>query len=254
MSVVEDIQGRDNVETETALLKRQVAACTLILNAENILGYSGHVSARLPDRNTFVIQPIDTPRSDLKPEDLITLDLDCNILFGPTGGKPPAETVLHSEILRARPDINSVAHFHHDVTNSFTLVEGGAMVPVKNHAIRWKNGIPVHPDPAHVAQKHQGEAVANTLGRAHAMQIRAHGQIVTAESVPAVLCDSIHFVENGIAQFNAQSIGTLIALSPEDIESFAREFKRQRHINKVWRYYTGNGRKAGYIPGDWELG
>ena len=259
MSAAEDIRSNgtrenDNINAEIALLKHQVAACTLILNNENILGYSGHVSSRLPDGKTFVIQPIDTPRSDLKPEDLITLDLDLNILSGPKGEKPPAETVLHSEILRARPDVNSVAHFHHDLTNSFTLIEGGQMVPVKNHAIRWKDGIPVHPDPAHVAHKYQGEAVAKTLGQAHAMQIRAHGQVVTAESVPAVLCDSIHFVENGMAQYHAQAIGTLKGLSPEDIESFAKEFKRQRHIDKLWRYYTGNMRRAGVLPGDWDLG
>jgi len=231
MSAAEDYRGFSNIEAEIALIQRQVAACTLILNREGILGYSGHVSARLPDTNTFVIQPIDTPRSDLTPEELITLDLDLNILDNPGGEKPPAETVLHAEILRARPDINSVAHFHHDLANSFTLIEGGALVPVKNHAIRWRNGMPVHPDPAHVAHKHQGEAVAKTLGACHAMQIRAHGQIITGESVPAVLTDSVHFVENALAQYNAQAIGTLKPLSEADMDSFAREFKRPRHIN-----------------------
>ncbi|MGE3247184.1 MAG: class II aldolase/adducin family protein [Beijerinckiaceae bacterium] len=254
MNIKASVGQASNVEQQVALLKRQVSACTLILNAENILGYSGHVSARLPDGKSFLIQPIDTPRSDLKPEDLITCDLDCRVLAGPEGEKPPAETALHAEIFRARPDIMSVAHFHHDMTNSFTLVEGAAMVPVKNHAIRWKDGIPVHPDPAHVASAKQGAAVAATLGDCHAMQIRAHGQIVTGESVPAVLTDSVHFVENGIAQYNAMAIGKLKPLSAEDIESFSREFKRQRHIDKLWRYYVGNMRKAGIVPADWELG
>ena len=253
MSAAEDTRGNSNIEAEIALLKQQVAACTLILNNEGILGYSGHVSARLPNRNTFVIQPIDTPRSDLKPDDLITLDLDLNILSGPRGEKPPAETVLHAEILRARADINSVAHFHHDLTNSFTLIEEGDLRPVKNHAIRWRNGIPVHPDPSHVAHRNQGEAVAKTLGQCHAMQIRAHGQIVTGESVLAVLTDSVHFVENAVAQFNAQTIGTLKPLSEADMDSFDKEFKRGRHLDKLWRYYTGNLRKAGIIPADWEL-
>ena len=253
MSAVEDIRGTSNVDAEIALIKRQVAACTLILNHEGLLGYSGHVSSRLPDPNTFVIQPIDTPRSNLKPEDLITLDLDLNILSGPAGEKPPAETVLHAEILRARPDVNAIAHFHHDQTNSFTLIEGGALVPVKNHAIRWRTGMPVHPDPAHVAHKYQGEAVAKTLGACHAMQIRAHGQIVTGEHVLGVLTDSVHFVENAIAQYNAQAIGTLKPLSEADMDSFDKEFKRGRHLDKLWRYYTGNLRKLGIIPADWEL-
>lgn len=254
MDTMQDENNITNTEAEIALLKRQVTACTLILNNEEILGYSGHVSARLPDGKSFLIQPIDTPRSDLKPEDLLTCDFDCKVLAGPAGEKPPAETALHAEIFRARPDIMSIAHFHHDMTNSFTLVEGAAMAPVKNHAIRWKDGIPVHADPAHVARPEQGRAVAATLGAHHAMQIRAHGQIVTGESVPAVLTDSVHFVENGIAQYNAMAIGKLMPLSQDDIASFAREFKRGRHIGKLWRYYVGNMRKAGIIPADWELG
>ena len=36
-------------------LKIEVAACTRLLNNEGILGYSGHVSVRLPDRETLLI-------------------------------------------------------------------------------------------------------------------------------------------------------------------------------------------------------
>ena len=39
-------------------LRHQVAAVSLLLNAENILGYSGHVSVRLPGRDEFLIQPV----------------------------------------------------------------------------------------------------------------------------------------------------------------------------------------------------
>lgn len=242
----------NETSAEAARLRNQVAACTLILNAEGILGYSGHVSARLPDGETFLIQPIDTPRSDLRPDELIVCDLDANVVHSPHGDRPPAETVIHSELYRARPDIMSVAHFHHDITNVFTLVEGAELRPIKNHAIRWESGIPVHPDPAHVASQEQGRALARTLGPHHALQIRAHGQVITAESVPAVLVDSVHFVENGMAMYHAAAIGKVRPLSPQDMASFAKEFKRQRHIDKLWRYYIGNGRKAGFIPADWD--
>jgi len=253
MNVIHGSRSGEDTTARIARLRHEVAAATLTLNAEGILGYSGHVTARLPGGETFLIQPIDRPRSDLKPEHLLICDLDCKVLEGPAGEKPPAETALHAEIFRARPDIQSIAHFHHDLTNSFTLVEGIELTPIKNHAIRWADGIPVHPDPSHVARPEQGRAVAATLGACHAMQIRAHGQIVTAESVPAVLIDSIHFVENGTAMYNAAAIGTVNPLTQEEIASFARDFKRQRHIDKLWRYYMSNGRKAGFIPANWPV-
>ena len=133
------------------MLRAQVAACTLLLNNLKIMGYSGHVSARLPGRDAYLIQGFDQPRSGLRPEHLLICDFDGKMLSGPPGQRPPAEVYLHGEILRARPDINSVAHFHHDITNVFTLVEGGDLLPLKNHAVRWVSGIPVHDDPSHVA-------------------------------------------------------------------------------------------------------
>ena len=241
-----------NVET---LLRQEVAACTLILNEEGLLGYSGHVSARLPGEDAFLIQPIDVSRAGLKPDDLMVCNYEGKIIRGNNNPKarPPAEVFLHGEILRARPDVNSVAHFHHDLTNVFTLVEGAELSPIKNHAIRWRSGIPVHPDPSHVSDSGLGRAVAQTLGPHHALQIRAHGQVVAAESVRAVLIDSIHFVENAVTMYHAAALGKVRALSPADMDAFAVAFKRDPHIAKLWTYYVGIVRANGRVPTDWAI-
>jgi len=234
-------------------LRMKVAACTLLLVKEKIMNYSGHVSARLPGRDAFLIQPIDVPRSGLRPQHLLICDYDGKILEGPEGQRAPAEVSLHGEILRSRPDVNSVAHFHHDLTNSFTLVENVPLRVVKNHAIRWKSGIPVHPDPAHVANAELGQAIVRTLGPHHAMQIRAHGQVITAESVEAVLNDSIHFVENAQAMYHAAALGKLAPLTDADIASFEKYFQRGRHVNKLWRFYVEGAQTEGVIPADWDI-
>ena len=234
-------------------LRMKVAACTAILVDEKIMNYSGHVSARLPGRDAFLIQTIDQPRNGLRPEHLLVCDYDGNILEGPAGEKAPAEVSLHGEILRSRKDVNSVAHFHHDQTNSFTLVEGVPLRVVKNHAVRWKSGIPVHADPAHVANADLGQAVVRTLGDHHALQIRAHGQVITAESVEAVLNDSIHFVENAMAMYNAAAIGKVAPLTDADMASFELYFKRGRHVNKLWRYYIEGAKTKGVVARDWDI-
>ena len=56
--------------------KIEVAACTRLLNNEGILGYSGHVSVRLPDRESLLIQSFDASRNDLTPDDIFVVDLD----------------------------------------------------------------------------------------------------------------------------------------------------------------------------------
>ncbi len=238
---------------QEARLRAQVAACTLLLNDLDILGYSGHVSARLPGREAFLIQPFDHSRAELGPDDLLVCDFDGKVLAGPKGTKPPSELFIHSEIFRARADVQAVAHFHHDIATIFTLVEGVTLAPIKNHAVRWTSGIPIHPDPSHVSDPALGRAVAATLGPHHALLIRAHGQVVVAENVPALLIDSVHFVENAEVMYRAAALGRVVPLSPQEAAAFLGDFDRERHIAKLWKYYVGGGRARGLLPRSWAI-
>ena len=49
---------------------------SLLLNAENILGYSGHISVRIPGTDNFLIQPVDHSRAQLRPEQLLVCGMD----------------------------------------------------------------------------------------------------------------------------------------------------------------------------------
>jgi ribulose-5-phosphate 4-epimerase/fuculose-1-phosphate aldolase len=239
-------------ETEHRL-RDEVAACTLILNDLEILGYSGHVSARLPGGDTFLIQSFEQSRAALAPDLLLVCDLDGRMLSGPSGQRPPAEVFLHCELYRARADVNAIAHFHHDRTTAFTLVDDVTLVPIKNHAVRWASGIPVHNDPAHVNTPARGRAVAASLGQHHAALIRAHGEIVVAEAVPALLIDCVHFVENAEAMYHASLLGRVRPLSREEIEGFEQDLNRDKHVAKLWRYYVGRARTSGRIGKDWSV-
>jgi len=242
--------GAPEILSEDAL-RLDVSMSTRLLNSMKILEYSGHVSARLPGGETFLVQPQTKSRAEVNPEDLLVCDLDGKVVSGPAGIKPPSEVFLHCEIYRERSDVNSVAHFHHDVTNVFTLVEDMPLLPFKNHAIRWKSGIPVHSDPAHVDDAERGRAIVATLGPHHAMQIRAHGQIVTAETVRGVFIDCVHLVENAEAAYRACSLGKPKPLTEAEIESFSHSFRRGHHIRKLWSYYTLGAIRDGVFPEDW---
>lgn len=232
-------------------LRHQVAAVSLLLNAENILGYSGHVSMRLPGRDEFLIQPFDQSRAALKPEHLLVCGMDGKSHERSNSARPPSEVYIHSEIFRARPDVNAIAHFHHDLTTTFSLVEGVSLRPIKNHAVRWESGIPTHPDPSHVSSRELGESVARTLGPHQALLIRAHGQVVVAEDLPSLLADCVHFVENAEALYRASTLGKVLPLTEKEMAAFRDDFDRARHVAKLWLYYVGKGQDDGVIPADW---
>jgi ribulose-5-phosphate 4-epimerase/fuculose-1-phosphate aldolase len=234
-------------------LREQVAACTLLLNDLDILGYSGHVSARLPDGQSLLIQSYEDSRAALAPAALLVCDLDGRMVSGTQEQRPPYEIFLHSEIYKARPDVHAIAHFHHDRTTVFTLTDAQPLVPVKTHAVRWASGIPVHGNLSLVNSAERGQALAATLGPHHAALIRAHGQVVTAENIPALLLDSIHLIENAEALYDAAVLGRVKPLTPEEMETFSKDLKRDRHVGKMWKYYVGRARAKGILPLEWRL-
>ena len=232
-------------------LRVQIAACTRIMNMDGLIDYSGHISARLPDSEGLLIQSFDDSRASLSPNRLLVCDTDGNRIRGPDGAIPPREIYIHTEIMKARPDVNAIGHFHPETATMFTLVENRPLVPVKNHAARWANGIPVHPDPGHVNTQETGQALAETLGDCHAALIRAHGVVVTAESVPALLVDSAHFEENAEALFRAAALGPVKGLSADEMQSFIDRFDRGAHVKKLMKYFAGRAADAEVMPREW---
>jgi L-ribulose-5-phosphate 4-epimerase len=233
-------------------LRHEIAAVTLLLNSEDILGYSGRVSVRLPGDETFLIQPVDHSRAELRPEQLLICNLEGRRVEDTETERPPGEVFIHSEVYKARPDVRAVAHFHHDLTTTFSLVEGLELSPIKNHVARWASGIPVHPNPAHVNTPALGKGLVATLGEHHGLIIRAHGQVIVAESPRALLMDCIHFVENAETFYRAAQLGRVLPLSRDELENFARGFRRKKHAMKLWNYYVKQGMANGVIPPEWQ--
>nr|TFG55129.1 MAG: class II aldolase/adducin family protein [Hyphomicrobiales bacterium] len=232
-------------------LRHEVAAVTLLLNQKNIIEYSGHVSVRLPGDETLLIQPVDHGRAELKPEQLLVCNLEGRRVLETEIERPPGEIFIHSEIYKARPDVRAIAHFHHDLTTTFSLVEGMHLQAIKNHAARWGSGIPVHPDPAHVNTPAVGRGIANTLESHHGMIIRAHGQVIVAENLRALLIDCIHFVENAETFYRAAGLGRVLPLTESELATFQRSFRRNKHSVKLWNYYVKQGLTTGLIPAEW---
>src|SRR3954451_5829524 len=133
MSVTDIATKKNSEASPIPQLSLELAAATRLLEKEGILDYSGHVSSRIPGRDdAFMIQIGSPSRQELDPADILIVDYDCNVLEGE--GKPPSETVIHAEILKARPDVNAVIHCHMDLAIAFTMMENVSMLPMRARA------------------------------------------------------------------------------------------------------------------------
>src|SRR5438477_11299886 len=226
----------------------EVSAVTRLLEAEGILDYSGHVSTRIPGRDAFAIQIGSSSRAEVAPEAMLVVDYEGKVIAGE--GQPPSELPIHIEILKSRPDVQSVLHSHMELAIAFTMMEGIKLLPMRARASRWKTGIPTDPDPSHIKLPEQGRALARTLGPHHAALMRAHGLCLVAESARALFVDAIHFKENAVAQMQALQAGARpLPLTEAAIAQIERMDMRDWHIKKLWNYYIRKALKGGVLPG-----
>lgn len=228
----------------------EIAAVTRMLVMEEILDYSGHISVRVPGEDGFLIQRRTDSRAELDPENLLLVGYDGKVKAG--NGKPPSETVIHTAILNARPDVQSVLHCHMEISIAFTMMEGVKLLPMRARATRWRSGIPTHPDPSHIKLAEQGAELVSTLGPHHAALMRAHGMVLVAESAPAMLIDAVHFKENAVAQMSAMQAGAKpVPLNDKEIQQILRMEDRDHHIGKLWNYYVRKAMAGGIVPVSW---
>ncbi|WP_274378814.1 class II aldolase/adducin family protein [Alkalilacustris brevis] len=236
---------------ELGAYAQHIAAATRMLVMEEILDYSGHVAARLPGGDTFMVQNATDSRAELDPDRLLVIDLDGKVVRGDT--QPPLETVLHSEIFRARPDVQAVLHCHLELAIAFTLMKDVELKPMRARAVRWKSGVPTHPDPRLIRRHEQGVALAETLGPHNAALIRSHGMVLVAESVPALFIDALHFKANARALMTVLQAGKEpVPMNEEEIAMI--DSPREFHVAKLWNFYIRKGKSAGIIPEDWSTG
>jgi L-ribulose-5-phosphate 4-epimerase len=94
--------------------------------------------------------------------------------------------------------------------------------------------------------------MARTLGPHHAALMRAHGLVVTAESIQALFVDALHFKENARAHMEVLQAGAkALPLTDVEIAQIERMEMRDWHIKKLWNYYIRKGISDGVLPSDW---
>ncbi len=233
-------------------LAAELCAVTRMLEDMGILQYSGHIAVRVPGQDALMVQRRSDSRAELVPERIVTVDFDGNVIDG--DGKPPSETAIHIETMRARPDVHATLHSHMELAIAFTMMEDAQMYPMRARATRWASGIPTHPDPSHIKYPQQGKDLAATLAHHNVALMRAHGLLLVAESLPALISDAVHFEENAKAQMQVMNAGAKPKpLTAAEIEQILKLDDRPHHVSKMWNYYVRKGLVAGTVEKEWDL-
>ncbi len=122
-------------------LKKECYDANMQLNALGLVIYTfGNVSAVDRKKAVFAIKPSGVPYEDLKPEDIVILDFDNNVIEGEM--RPSSDTKTHAYLYKNWENIGGIAHTH--ATYSVAWAQSQKDIPIfgTTHADHLTEDIP----------------------------------------------------------------------------------------------------------------
>ena len=221
-----------------ARLKQQVIEAAKILAAEELVRGFGHVSARIPNSNRFLL----TPRISLalvKASQLLIMDFDGRIVEGKAAA--PFEAPLHAAIYGCKPDVHAVTRIHARKANYFSVTQT-AIEAVHNHGSFFSGGVPVFSKTPLISTLELGREVAAALVEKPAILLRGNGQVTVGRSVAEAVVMAIYLEEAADMLYGALQIGRPIFLAEKEAGLGKKETLPPVDLERAWNYYRNKAR------------
>jgi len=166
----------------------------------------GHISARLPDQpNRFLMKPGCIGIEEMTADNIITVDIEGEKVSG--DWPRHNEVYIHSEVMRARPDINAVLHTHPEHAIAFSSL-GKPLQAMSNDGTMFSAGVPVFSETTDlIIDQPRGKAVAKSMGAGNALILRNHGIVTAGRTVEEVVFLAIKLERACRIQLLAESAG-----------------------------------------------
>ena len=167
-----------------------------------------HISARLPGRqDRFLINPYGLRFEEVTASNLVTVDLDGNVIDDPMGlGINPAGFTIHSAIHAVRHDAICVLHTH-TVAGIAVSCQKRGLLPLNQWSLQFTDSLAYHDYEGIALDLDERSRLVNDLGDKFVMVLRNHGMLTCGRSV-AEAFKLMHNLERSCrAQLAVQSSG-----------------------------------------------
>lgn len=176
-------QGKASGASEADLRRRLTDACKILAMEGQGDAVWGHVTVRQqPGAGTFLMKPAAMGIEEVKAADHLVVDIDGKVVRGSL--KRHSEVFIHSEVMRARPDVGAVVHTHPIYSTAFSSL-GVPLRPVTHEGNNFAPGdIPRFNETTDlIITPELGKAVARTLGDRNALFLVNHGIVTCGPTV-----------------------------------------------------------------------
>jgi L-ribulose-5-phosphate 4-epimerase len=220
------------MDTISVLRQDVVSACRILSRKKLVEGF-GHVSARIPDTEHFLI----TPRIALaliKESDILILNFKGEVVEGTR--QVPSEAWLHTAVMRSKPRVNGITRIHARVANMFSVTDR-KIEPVHNHGSFFAGGVPVFHTPDLITTEKLGSEVAQALGDSPAILLRGNGQVTVGRTIPEAVMMAIYLEEAAAVLYGALQIGKPFPLTPDESKQRQIEALPPVDLERAWNFF-----------------
>ncbi|KAI5362271.1 Putative class II aldolase/adducin [Septoria linicola] len=183
------VRSYPNFETleEERLYRKQHLAAAYRVFAERGFdeGVAGHISVRDPIlTDHFWLNPLSMHFSQICVSDLILVNEDGEVVIG---DEPinAAAFAIHSEIHKARPDVDAACHAHSVYGKAFSVF-GRELDMITQDSLRFYKDHAVYPQFGGVVlDREEGKRIASHLGNGKAIILQNHGLLTVGQTIDA---------------------------------------------------------------------
>jgi ribulose-5-phosphate 4-epimerase/fuculose-1-phosphate aldolase len=233
-------QQKPDADSDAQRIEELVTACHIIAN-EGVVDSFGHMSVRsVKNPNRFYMSRALAP-ANVTAADIMEFDLSGSPV-DPQGRRVNGERFIHSEIYKARPDVQAVIHSHSPVVLPFGIA-GVSLKPVIAQAgflpletplfeIREAWGEEAKERGMLVRDSKLAAALAQKLGKSPVVLMRGHGHCVVADSVRRATVQAVYTEMNARVLQSAMQLGKNITYM--DAKEIAYNAIENFDIERPW--------------------
>jgi len=197
-----------------------IATCRAMERIGHFVGTWGNISVRVPEG--FLITPSRVSYDTITPADIVTVDLDGDIVHGHR--LPSSETGVHRLVLRKKPHVNSIIHSHPPYASALSCLQRSIPVFVEDVAqiiggeVKCTRYVP--------AGQHQNiaEEVAATIGEENAVLLANHGVLVCGRTLAEAFVACQILEKAAQIMLLAAPLGGVIPIPKEHVQSERHRF------------------------------
>ncbi len=175
----------------------------------------GHISMRVPgDPNHFYMKAHSIGMDEITMENILTIDLEGNVVAGTA--RRHSEVYIHSEILKARPDLHCVIHTH-PVYSCALAATGRPLRPFSQPSALFYKDLGTYTDTINLIRTNDmGRGVAKALGPHRAVILKNHGVVVCGATIEEAVISIIMLENAAQVQLIAEAAGDCAPEFPHD--------------------------------------